>query len=370
MMCEAQKKVRKNMTETEWLKHGYDMGIVEPDNMATETFGQVYFMWLSLKSEQRRHQTIDRIECTYRRYFQNSDIDFIEVAKMDEAYLAKWLNALLVRVGKMPYKEFCRITQIIRGVQNYAKDLELKGVTVLDWDKILRFVPNNRIEHQKTDDIAISRRDIDSLFHAVLIDDVYPLKESACLCLLANFYMGLRIGELAALTWSDIDFERRCAYISRTEVKYFLRDENMQRTEHMEYHEQTALKTLSSVRTVPLCDECVYLLQRLKKHHIAQEYQDNHLAYDGGQTVLSRSLDRTMRKLCKVCELPLYNTHRIRKTCASYLHDSGIPLKTISMLLGHSDVSTTARYYLRNTLDDKHLVEMVNGAFDNLVDLK
>lgn len=81
MMCEAQKKVRKNMTETEWLKHGYDMGIVEPDNIATETFGQVYFMWLSLKSEQRRHQTIDRIECTYRRYFQNSDIDFIEVAK-------------------------------------------------------------------------------------------------------------------------------------------------------------------------------------------------------------------------------------------------------------------------------------------------
>lgn len=31
------------MTETEWLKHGYDMGIVEPDNIATETFGQVYF---------------------------------------------------------------------------------------------------------------------------------------------------------------------------------------------------------------------------------------------------------------------------------------------------------------------------------------
>ena len=26
------------MTETEWLKHGYDMGIVEPDNIATETF--------------------------------------------------------------------------------------------------------------------------------------------------------------------------------------------------------------------------------------------------------------------------------------------------------------------------------------------
>mgnify|MGYP007002435680 FL=1 len=32
----------KNMTETEWLKHGYDMGIVEPDNIATETFGQIY----------------------------------------------------------------------------------------------------------------------------------------------------------------------------------------------------------------------------------------------------------------------------------------------------------------------------------------
>ncbi|MGN1204935.1 MAG: tyrosine-type recombinase/integrase [Lachnospiraceae bacterium] len=358
------------MTESEWLKHGYEMGVVEPDVVASETFGQVYHLWLSIKAGQRRNQTIDRIECTYKRYFVNNVIDFTQVALINDAFLIDWLNNILVHVGKMSYKEFCRITQIVRGVQSYAKDLELVGVTVLDWDKILRYMPSNRIEHGKKDDVAITRQDIDKLFHAVLIEDIYPLKESACLCLLANFYLGLRVGELAALRWSDVDFDRKSISVCRTEVKYFERDEDMHRMEHMTYKAQNELKTLSSVRVVPMCNECIYILDRLKKYQLSRGYDDGRLAYDGGQTILVRSLDRTMRRLCKMCEIPLYNTHRIRKTTASYLHDSGVPLKTISMLLGHSDVSTTARYYLRNTIDDKHLLEMVNGAFEELVDLK
>ena len=357
------------MTESEWLKHGYSMGVVEPDVFSDETFSNVYWMWFSMKSGKIKPQSLDRIECTYKRYFNNNTISAEPVARMDEVYISEWLTRLLVRCGTVTYKEFCRIMGIMRGVMVYARDLELKGVKLIDWDKILRYMPDNRIEHSTSLDVCIPRKDIDALFKAVLDDDVYPLKESACLCLLMNFYLGLRVGELSALTWQDIDYSRRVINISRTEVKYFMRNENMEREDTMTYHEENGTKTLCSTRSVPICDECMYLLHRLKRHHEISGYTDTHLAYDGSQTVLVRSLDRTLRKLCKLCEIPVYNTHKIRKTCASYLHDSRVPIKTISDLLGHTNISTTARFYLRNTLDDEHMVDMVNGAFKNLVDI-
>lgn len=322
------------MTESEWLKNGYSMGVVEPDEICDLSFSDVFWSWFAMKSGKIQPQSLDRIECTYNRYFKDMPIACKLVAEINERYIIDWLTVILIRSGSVTKKEFSRIYQVVRGVMMYSYDLELKGVRLLDWNKIMRYMPTNCIVNTLREDACISRKEIDILFHAVLIDDVYPLKKSACLCLLLNFYLGLRVGELSALTWNDVDFKRRLLNVSKTEVKYFERDENMNRSAHMKYFCKDGTKTLASMRVVPLCNEALYLLQLLKQHHISCNYVDERLAYDGTQTVLSRSLDRTMKKLCQLCEIPLYNTHRIRKTCASYLHDSQIPIKTVSDLLG------------------------------------
>lgn len=164
---------------------------------------------------------------------------------------------------------------------------------------------------------------------------------------------GVAYRELAALTWNDVDLVRKLLYVNKTEIKYFPRDNNMQRTGGMAYHVINNTKTLTSTRIVPLCDGAVYLLTRLKKWHELNEYEDPHLAFDGALSILTRSLDRTFRKLCKLNGMPAYNTHKIRKTYATYLHDSGVPIKTISELCGHSEIATTARYYIRNNFDNE-----------------
>lgn len=358
------------MTEREWIINGYAMGILEPDIVDMVSFYSMYNKWFYMKSRKIKPESLDRIECTFNRWFLD-DTDMLNTAcvKMDETYLIDWFTSLIVRTGCITDKEFSRIFQIVYGVLIFARDMDVKGCKLLDWAKIKRYMPDKLIIRQKKKETAIPRRDIETLFKAVLIEDVYPLKKSASLCLLANFYLGLRVGELAALEWRNVDFEGRCLYIDKTAVKYFERDDNMMRSAGMTYHVVDGTKTLNAVRQIPMCDEALYLLTLLREHHKKKNYDSEFLAYDGTQTVLVRSLDRTLRRLCTICGIPLYNTHKIRKTFATYLHDSKVPIKTVSVLLGHADVSTTAKFYIKTDYGSEMVLGEISEALKEMVDL-
>jgi len=124
------------------------------------------------------------------------------------------------------------------------------------------------------------------------------------------------------------------------------RDEEGNRAGAMVYQVVEETKTVFSVREVPLLPEAVYILEHLRAHHDQCGYKDRCLAYDGRNTILVRSLDRTLRKLCKYSNVSYFNTHMIRKTFATMLHASGMPTRYISDLLGHSDMVTTEKNYI------------------------
>ena len=111
-------------------------------------------------------------------------------------------------------------------------------------------------------------------------------------------------------------------------------------------------KTIYSVREIPLLPEAIYILQELRIHHDNCRYGNQYLAYDGKDTILVRSLDRTLRKLCQYCSVNYFNTHMIRKTFATMLHASGMPTRYISDLLGHSEMVTTERNYILTYKDN------------------
>lgn len=123
------------------------MGIVEPDAIANDTFAEVYAKWFIMKSNKVRPDTLDRIECTYRKYFLADDT-LLEYpcAKIDEKYLVDWLTRLIVARGNITDREFGRIYQILRGVLIFAYDCELLGMKLLDWERIKRYMPSTNIK--------------------------------------------------------------------------------------------------------------------------------------------------------------------------------------------------------------------------------
>lgn len=335
------------MLENEWLDIGYSKGII--DSIPVESiipFCDCYNKWFCSKMQHLRPQSLDRIECTYNRYFPGSAFSVTPVHELDEKAVYSFLNGIILSHGNITKKEYDRIYQIVNNVMYYAFDLDIGYCKSINWDIVKRHIAVNNLVPSARKEYAISGTDKNKLFKAVLQDDVYPRKRSACLCICLNFYLGLRIGELAAIRWKDIDYSNNCIYIHQTETKFYERTADGSRAAALHYEVQDTTKTLYSVRKVPLIPESLYLIRLIKHHHAVMGYDSEYLAYDGTTTILSKSIERTIYRLCDLCEISRFNSHKIRKTFASELHRNGVPSKYITDLMGHSDIRTTEKYYI------------------------
>lgn len=348
------------MTKEAWIEEGYKLGIIkEVDVEEQVSFETAYHGWFMSKINRIRPQSVDRIEVTYNKYYACTDFVKMPVHSLDEVAIYTFLNKILMERGNITKKEYGRIYQIVNNVMQYAYDLNLGHSYCVNWSMVKRYIALQNIKQSENKEYAVSSRDREHFAHAVLIDKVYVEKRSSSLVLLLNFYLGLRIGELASLRWSDVDFKERYIHVHSTEVKAFTRDVNGERIGVVAYHAQDKTKTVHSVRRVPLVNESIFILGELKRWHEEQGYESEFLAYDGGNQILTRSLEWTLRRLCVICDIPMFNSHRIRKTFATELHRNGVPTKVISDLMGHAEMRTTEQNYIITSPDSFELVRNV-----------
>lgn len=340
----------------EWIDIGVSNGVVNMPEIEEMTFETVYRRWFCMKMNVIKAQSCDRIEVTYNRYYAGSWLVSSNVSSLDEAAFVRFLTGIIVGRGNITFKEFRRIFQVANNVMVYAKDLSLGGARLLDWEMVKRYIPEGKTVSEYHKDFAVPRADVEKMMNLVIVQNIYPLKRSACLCLILNFFLGLRVGELASLTWRDVDLQRKVIRVYKTETKSYDRDEDGNRCGAMTYRVVEDTKTIYSVREVPLLPEAVYILQELRTHHDTCRYKNQYLAYDGKNTILVRSLDRTLRRLCQYCDVNYFNTHMIRKTFATMLHASGMPTRYISDLLGHSEMVTTERNYILTYKDNYNVL--------------
>jgi integrase len=153
---------------------------------------------------------------------------------------------------------------------------------------------------------------------------------------------GLREGELQALRWKDVSLERRRLRVTATLTAV--------RNGAPVFGEP---KTQHSRRTVWLSEMAAEALER---HRSAQEDQrriagpawvEHNLVFPNERGLpLWRSQIRThWLRLLEKAGLPPMRVHDLRHSAASLLLAEGVPVKVVSEMLGHSDVSTTLRIY-------------------------
>lgn len=159
--------------------------------------------------------------------------------------------------------------------------------------------------------------------------------------LILDIYTGLRVGELAALKWSDVDFEHKMLNVSKNVVSTY----NFGRNEGQKQR-IVQDSTKSRNRVVPLNKSALALL---KEMYDSSADKSGYIL--GGKTPVSvNSLINTYKRVCKRAGIEnCCGIHTLRHTFASLLFLKGVDIKVISDILGHADTGFTYNTYIHLT---------------------
>lgn len=157
-------------------------------------------------------------------------------------------------------------------------------------------------------------------------------------------YTGLRIGELLALQWDDIDFEK--GYIKVTKSAHDCKIEN-------EYERVIDVpKSPTSNRIIPIPSQILSFLSAWKT-----ESACDFLIADGTKPTFVRSYQSSFSTLLKKLGIPHKGFHSLRHTFATRALECGMDVKTLSEILGHKNATITLNRYVHSLYE--HKVEMM-----------
>ena len=261
----------------------------------------------------------------------------VELTDLSPFVLQKFITGLTEngnkRTGKGLSPNF--VKTILSIVQNSLKTAHLVGyLPEYSANKIKRPKPKEKQvecfsawEQKKIEEAALSAK-----------KDKY---RGIILCL----YTGLRIGELLALTWNDIDFEKSILSVTKT-----CHDGN-ENGKHIRIIDTP--KTENSRRQIPLSKTLVKMLKDIKKKSKCE-----FVIADGEKPVFIRSYQRMFELFLKKLGLQHKGFHSLRHTFATRALECGMDVKSLSEILGHKNAMITLNRYAHSLWE--HKAEMMN----------
>ena len=158
---------------------------------------------------------------------------------------------------------------------------------------------------------------------------------------------GMRVSELYGLTRADLDFEARRIKVER----------QLTRTRHCEYYVEKP-KTASGERYIPMTDEVYRAFQNAvqrRKQPKVELLIDGHTGFlfldKDGKPKVAMYLEHVMKRIvdryndAHEDKLPSITPHVLRHTFCTEMANSGIDLKSLQYLMGHSDAGVTLNVY-------------------------
>lgn len=156
---------------------------------------------------------------------------------------------------------------------------------------------------------------------------------------------GMRIGEICGLRWCDVDTAEGVIKVRHTLQRIYIIEGE---TRHTELLLDTP-KTTNSVRDIPMSSELLKMLKSLNKV-VNENY---YVISNDIKPIEPRTYRNYYKKLCKQLDIPELKFHGLRHSFATRCIESKADYKTVSVLLGHSNISTTLNLYVHPNKEQK-----------------
>ncbi|KAA5226538.1 MULTISPECIES: tyrosine-type recombinase/integrase [Bacteroides] len=156
---------------------------------------------------------------------------------------------------------------------------------------------------------------------------------------------GLRIGEICALKWSDINVADGTITVQRTIERIYV-------VEGDKKHTQLVIntpKTVNSCREIPMSKELLAMVKPMKK----VVNGDFYVLTNEDKPTEPRTYRNYYNRLMEKLDIPKLKYHGLRHSFATRCIEAGCDYKTVSVLLGHSNISTTLNLYVHPNMEQK-----------------
>lgn len=189
---------------------------------------------------------------------------------------------------------------------------------------------------------------------------------------------GMRIGELLALKWTDVDVDGHIIYVKHSVNKKYIEEDGIVKSCGPQI---SSTKTSSSVREIPVSQSVIDLLlewdvvlktmypcmDNLKKINktddlIFVNYRGKIMSYG---TIYDELMDFLRSNRLAHCGVLF---HKLRHCYATHMVDAGVDINVVSKLLGHAYIGTTSKFYVRVNkapkiaamkLHEKHMISIL-----------
>lgn len=277
-------------------------------------------------------------ESTYARYYsqvQKHVLPYLgryQILKMNTELIEQLIGRLLKStdqggLGLSP-KTVEDILIIIKSILKFSKyhaNLELHRIRIKKEDK-------KPLTLTKTAQLKLNQ---------YLVDEPNCIKAG----ILMSLHTGIRIGELCALRWDNIDLDEQMIHIEKTLQRIQISAEECAASKTKVVI--SSPKSKKSIRDIYIPNFLTEILRELKGQ------QSSYLLTGNSRYMEPRNLYNHYKKCLTLCGVANYNFHSLRHTFATNYVESGYDVKSLSEILGHSDVKITLERYVHSSNDLK-----------------
>lgn len=285
-----------------------------------------------------------------------------------DSYVNLYLKRCMIRNKESTYSSYYYV--INSRILPYYSGLEIKKITSDSVTKYANYLMAKGLSNKTIKDtltilygiLKLYNKKIEVIYPKIMKKEVKILKECDQLLLetyLVNnlnsisfgiylsLYTGLRIGEVCALKWSDIDSNK--ITINNTVVRVIA--SNKKRKTKLVI---ANAKSISSIREIPLSNNMKKLIEKLNG------INPSHYILSGTSKFMDpRTFYNKYKKILNELNINNYNFHTLRHTFATKCIEKGADPKTLSLILGHSSVKITLDRYVHPDFNNK--VNLMNN---------
>ena len=311
------------------------------------TIEDVFDEWINTKLEfgEIQKQTYDRYKTDYVRFFDDECISKRDIGLITTEELETFIKKT-IREKKLTNKAYSGFRLIIIGIFKHAKKKKYSDIS------ITQFFGDIDISSKSFSKKIVN--DEDSVFTDAEVSRISTyISENPTIVnlgIMLAFQTGLRVGELAALKYSDV--KGNILNVNKTEIRYRGPDNKYV------FEIRESAKTDAGNREVILSSDALKTISEIKKQNPFGEF----MFVKNGQRIKEKAFSVKIVRICKTLQIKERSMHKTRKTYATKLINGKVDERIVIKQLGHTDISCTKNFYYFNNKDIEEAKKQIELA--------